>query len=44
MIIPYKINQLENALKTSTVKLDRKFKCKLCEKEYASPSGRTRHF
>lgn len=38
------VTPLEKALKTSTVKLDRKFKCKLCEKEYASPSGRTRHF
>ncbi len=44
MIIPYKINQLEKALETSTKKLNRRFKCESCEKDFASPSGRRRHF
>jgi hypothetical protein len=43
MLVPYKIQQLENAIKISETKLDRRFKCKFCEETYASPSGRRRH-
>ena len=43
MRINYKITQMNNALNLSTQKINRKFKCKYCDKEYANPSGRRRH-
>ena len=43
MIIPYKINQINDALKSANEGISVKFKCNLCELEYASPSGRRRH-
>lgn len=43
MNVPYKINQIDNAINISKEKFDRKYKCKFCENEYASPSGRRRH-
>ena len=43
MIIPYKISQIETALKKCKNGLQRRFKCKYCYKDYASPSGRRRH-
>ena len=43
MIIPYKINQLNNALIKQKVGLNLKFKCDFCEKEYANISGKSRH-
>ena len=39
MIIPYKIKQIEKAEKG----LDRRFKYKYCDLDYASPSGKRRH-
>jgi len=44
MIIPYKINQIENVLSNASVGITRRFKCSLCNKDYASPSGRRRHW
>lgn len=43
MNVPYKIQQMENAINVSKEKFVRKFKCNFCENEYASPSGRRRH-
>jgi hypothetical protein len=43
MIIPYKIKQIEEAEKKAEKGLDRRFKCKHCDLDYASPSGRRRH-
>ena len=43
MIIPYKINQINNAIKISNEKFTRRFNCKYCINNYASPSGRRRH-
>jgi len=43
MCIPYKIKQLETAIVRSTQKMNRRFKCKFCSNDYASPSGRRRH-
>tara|TARA_A100001015_G_C14835182_1_gene650222 strand:+ start:370 stop:792 length:423 start_codon:yes stop_codon:yes gene_type:complete len=41
--IPYKMQQIVTALEKAENGLDRRFKCKYCEKDYASPSGRRRH-
>jgi hypothetical protein len=43
MIIPYKIKQIEEAEKKAEKGLDIRFKCKYCDSNYASPSGRRRH-
>jgi hypothetical protein len=43
MIIPYKINQIELAFEKQKNGLNRRFKCKYCDLDYASPSGRRRH-
>lgn len=43
MIIPYKITQIENALKIAKEGIKRRFKCNQCNMDYASPSGRRRH-
>ena len=43
MCIPYKIKQLETAIAKSLIKPTRRFKCKYCSNDYASPSGRRRH-
>jgi LAGLIDADG endonuclease len=43
MIIPYKIEQVKTAKDKAKEGLNRKFKCKFCENEYASPAGRRRH-
>jgi hypothetical protein len=43
MVIPYKIKQIEEAEKKAEKGLDRRFKCKYCDLDYASPSGRRRH-
>lgn len=43
MIIPYKITQITNAINISNEKFIRRFNCKYCDKNYASPSGRRRH-
>ena len=43
MIIPYKIKQLEIALEKFKNPIKRRYKCKFCNKNYASPSGRRRH-
>ena len=43
LIIPYKINQIKTAIEKSKVGLSRRFKCKYCDNDYASPSGRRRH-
>lgn len=43
MIIPYKINQINNVIKISKEEFNRRFKCNYCTNDYASPSGRRRH-
>jgi len=43
MLIPYKINQLENAYKKLKEPWDKKFKCNFCDKVFADMSGRRRH-
>lgn len=43
MRIPYKIQQIENAIHKLRNPLKRRYKCKFCDKDYASPSGRRRH-
>ena len=44
MLIPYKIKQVELAIKISEAGLDRRYSCSKCDKDFASPSGRRRHF
>ena len=41
--IPYKINQINEAIEKSKLGIIRRFKCKYCNNDYASPSGRRRH-
>ena len=41
--IPYKINQIEKAKEKAKLGLNRRFDCKYCNKDFASPSGRRRH-
>jgi len=41
--IPYKINQIHTAKEKAKLGLTRRFKCKSCDKDFASPSGRRRH-
>ncbi len=43
MIIPYKINQVKMVLEKAEKGLNRRFFCRYCDKDYASPSGRRRH-
>lgn len=43
MIIPYKINQIETALKLFREGSNKSYKCNFCTKIYANPSGRRRH-
>ena len=43
MLIPYKINQMNTVLEKAANGLNRRFQCKYCDKDYASPSGRRRH-
>ena len=43
MRIPYKINQVQLAKEKSKMGLKRRFKCPMCDKHYANPSGRRRH-
>lgn len=43
MIIPYKINQIKDALKLSEKGNAETYKCNFCENVYASPAGRRRH-
>jgi hypothetical protein len=43
MIIPYKKQQIENALHLAEKGIKRRFKCKHCHMDYASPAGRRRH-
>lgn len=43
MIIPYKINQINNCFLKQKEGIKRRFQCKYCENDYASPSGRRRH-
>ena len=44
MLIPYKINQINTALERVKEGSDARYPCKLCEADFASPSGRRRHF
>lgn len=43
MLIPYKKLQVERALEGVRTGIQRRFKCKHCELDYASPAGRRRH-
>jgi hypothetical protein len=43
MKIPYKIEQINKVKLKFKQGIKRRFKCKLCELDYASPSGRRRH-
>ena len=44
MLIPYKINQVKIALERMEEGSDARYPCKICEADFASPSGRRRHF
>jgi uncharacterized Zn-finger protein len=43
MIIPYKIQQVENVIEKSRKGNDNKYYCSFCNKGYANASGRRRH-
>ena len=43
MMIPYKMDQVKTALEKAKMGLTRRFTCKYCTNDYASPSGRRRH-
>jgi hypothetical protein len=43
MLIPFKIKQVENALNLAKKGNKRRYPCKYCIMDYASPSGRRRH-
>lgn len=43
MIIPYKINQIENVLTNYKNGSNDVYKCNFCDKIYKNPSGRRRH-
>lgn len=43
MLIPYKQQQIVTALEGVERGIERRFKCKTCDNDYASPSGRRRH-
>lgn len=44
MLIPYKKNQIEVAIQKAEEGITRRFKCSSCDFDFASPSGRRRHF
>jgi len=43
MRIPYKINQIDEALKNKGKKSDGDYKCKYCNKQFSNPPNRRRH-
>ena len=43
MLIPYKIQQIQNCVTQSNIPNNRRYKCNYCINDYASPSGRRRH-
>jgi hypothetical protein len=43
MLIPYKMEQVTKVIEGAERGLERRFKCKHCEKDFASPPGRRRH-
>ena len=43
MIIPYKINQINNAYKKLEIPWDKRFNCSFCDKNFSDMSGRRRH-
>jgi len=43
MKIPYKINQIDRVIAEFNKGFNRKFKCNICDSEYASPQSRRRH-
>jgi hypothetical protein len=43
MLIPYKKEQVERVLERAETGIQRRFKCKHCDLDYASPAGRRRH-
>ena len=43
MLIPYKIEQIENVITKSKEPWTKKFPCSICGKEYANPPSRRRH-
>jgi hypothetical protein len=43
MLIPYKKSQVDKVLERVDAGIQRRFKCKHCDCDYASPSGRRRH-
>lgn len=44
MKIPYKIQQIKNVMERLDKGINKRFKCSQCDHDYASPSGRRRHF
>lgn len=44
MMIPYKIQQVEKCFEKLQNGIQRRFKCTECDQDYASPSGRRRHY
>ena len=44
MLIPYKINQINTVLERVKEGSDMRYPCKECDDNFASPSGRRRHF
>ena len=44
MLIPYKKGQVEKALELVKVGFKKRYQCKNCQCDFASPSGRRRHF
>lgn len=44
LIIPYKIQQIETAYKQAELGNPSRYKCPECDDDFASPSGRRRHF
>lgn len=43
MIIPYKINQINNVIENSKKDWTRRFKCNFCNVDFSDASGRRRH-
>jgi hypothetical protein len=43
MLIPYKKQQVVKAIDGANTGIERRFKCKTCDNDYASPAGRRRH-
>lgn len=44
MLIPYKINQINTVLERVKQGSDMRYPCTKCDHDFASPSGRRRHF